>query len=203
MITEILHGEIEMTGKEYNNQFSEEELNNEVWKDIPYYEGYYQASNLGRIRSLDRHVKKWNGLKLHRGKMLLPRICKKSNKFCISLSKNGEGMGIQLSRSILLAFVGPCPKGMECCHNDGNSLNNRVENLRWDTPKNNQKDRIKHGTYQYGEKNKSAKLLNNDIFNIREMYATGKYTQREIARIYHLSPVTIFDIVHRKNWKHI
>jgi hypothetical protein len=192
-----------MTGKEYNSQFSEEELKNEVWKNVPNYEGFYQVSNLGRIVSLDRYVKKWNGIKLHKGRVLTPRIDSKSNRFSIQLNKEGKRINAAISRTVLLTFVGIAPGGTECCHNDGNCQNNRLENLRWDTPSNNQKDRIKHGTYQYGEKNPSAKLSKNDVLDIREMYATGKYTQREIARMYHINYVTVFDIVHRVNWKHI
>jgi hypothetical protein len=58
---------------------------------------------------------------------------------------------------VLEAFVGPRPPGMQCCHNNGIPDDNRLINLRWDTPKNNVHDRRFHGTYQYGEKNPNYK----------------------------------------------
>jgi hypothetical protein len=58
---------------------------------------------------------------------------------------------------VLEAFVSPRPEGMYCCHNNGIPDDNRLFNLRWDTPKNNVHDRRFHGTYQYGERNPNYK----------------------------------------------
>ncbi len=55
-------------------------------------------------------------------------------------------------RAVLLAFVGPCPEGMEACHNNGDPLDNRVENLRWDTRSNNTLDKVAHGTHPMASK---------------------------------------------------
>lgn len=54
---------------------------------------------------------------------------------------------------MLTAFVGPCPDGMEGCHNDGDPHNNRLDNLRWDTRANNARDAIRHGTHPWLKKN--------------------------------------------------
>lgn len=67
---------------------------------------------------------------------------------------------------VLEAFVGSRPKGMYACHNNGNPKDNRIENLRWDTPKNNVKDRNGHGTDQYGVKNPSAKYTDEQILGV-------------------------------------
>ena len=54
---------------------------------------------------------------------------------------------------VLESFVCPRPEGMQCCHTNGKASDNRLENLRWDTPANNVADRKKHGTYQWGKNN--------------------------------------------------
>lgn len=53
-------------------------------------------------------------------------------------------------RMVAEAFLGPCPKGLEVCHGDGNPINNRVGNLRYDTHRNNMLDAIQHGTFMGG-----------------------------------------------------
>lgn len=63
------------------------------------------------------------------------------------LYQDGHSRSPQISRLILDAWVGPCPEGMECCHNDGNAMNNVLSNLRWDTHWNNVQDQISQGTH--------------------------------------------------------
>lgn len=62
------------------------------------------------------------------------------------LSRNGATKRQWVHRLVLSAFTGPCPPGMECCHNDGDPSNNRPENLRWDTRSSNARDKRVHGT---------------------------------------------------------
>ena len=175
----------------------------EVWKDVPGYENRYQASNLGRVKSLGR-----------------PRF---NNRFCYgmiherilglnrhnagyrwtTLYKDGKPWSILVHRLVLLTFVGPCPLGMEACHGDGDPANNRLENLRWDTSENNKKDKERHGTYLYGEIQHSSKLTEEEVRCIRMLYSTGKYTQKRLARMFSLSSqMTISKIVRRETWRH-
>lgn len=92
----------------------------------------------------------------------------------------------QVHRLILLTFVGPCPDGMECCHNDGNAANNRRENLRWDTYKANAKDRIAHGTHPAGEKNPAAKITAEIVLQIRDEYSKGELGYKRLGLKYGL-----------------
>jgi hypothetical protein len=65
----------------------------------------------------------------------------------VNLKRVGSQSQRAVHRLVLEAFVGPCPPGMEGCHNDGDQLNNRLDNLRWDTPSNNKLDSVRHGTH--------------------------------------------------------
>jgi hypothetical protein len=129
----------------------------ETWKDIPGYGNYYQASNLGNIRVKDRVVEKFCGLhnrsvkQFYKGRTLLPSKNNKYGHLSVHLGFNKTKKTIQVHRLVLEAFVGPAPNGMECCHNNGIAWDNRIENLRWDTHKNNNADRKRHGTYPTGE----------------------------------------------------
>lgn len=196
-----------MTGREYNNQFSEEELKTEVWKKHPVFE-FYEGSNLGRVRSLDHYVlyKRWKNNKIKeikiKGRLLSPIFdCRyKSFSFRPSVSGNAN-THIFLHRFILECFVGFCPEGMECCHNDGNSINDRLENLRWDTPKNNQADRIKHGTLLLGENHPNAKLTYEKVNKIRMFYCNYNYTEEELAKKFKISRRTSRSVVKNETWK--
>src|SRR3546814_16009402 len=78
------------------------------------------------------------------------------------------------------AFVGPRPDGMEVAHNDGDPLNNRLENLRYATPAENTDDKLKHGTLLRGNAVGTAKLTVGDVRFIRQM--RGKIRGSELAR---------------------
>lgn len=100
---------------------------------------------------------------------------------------------------VLEAFVGPAPSGMECLHGDGNPQNNRLENLRWGTRKENVADSRKHGTISAGERNGHAKLRTADIPIIRTLLTLG-VTQRDIARRFNVSQPTISAVARSHRW---
>ena len=101
-----------------------------------------------------------------------------------------------LHRLVLTAFVGPCPEGMEACHNDGTRNNNHVDNLRWDTRTNNNLDKRKHGTAvgMPGETHPMSKLSNQDVVRIKEKLKQGGFKKKELAEMFHVSASTICDI---------
>ena len=73
-------------------------------------------------------------------------------------------------RLVLQTFVGPNPVGFQACHNNGNSKDNRLSNLRWDSPKNNSQDKIKHGTSGKGQNNSMSKISNSSATSIITCY---------------------------------
>jgi hypothetical protein len=119
----------------------------ENWRAVVGFEGLYEVSDLGHVRSLNRIVNSFPGLtRVAQGRLmrLQPR---RSGHLCVGLCRDGRRRLVNVHRLVLEAFVGPCPDGMECCHNDGDATNNRVENLRWDTRSENFLDRGRHGTH--------------------------------------------------------
>lgn len=137
-----------------------------------------------------------------RGKWLKP-YKRKDGYLCASLCKNKKQHKKLVHRLVLETFVGFCPIDMECCHNNDDPTNNHVSNLRWDTRKANVRDAIKHNLCLKGEKNGSAKLTENSVRIIIYMWKTNLFLQKEIAKTYDVSKMTINDIIHKRTWKHI
>jgi hypothetical protein len=105
---------------------------------------------------------------------------------------------------VLLAFVGPCPEGMEACHfPDRDPSNNRLGNLRWDTHRANCDDRAAHGTAPRGERNGNAKFTAETVRRIRAEYAAGGVSQSQLARKYGTSQNHVSSIVLRRCWRDI
>lgn len=146
----------------------------EIWRDIPGYEGRYEVSSRGRVRSLDTTITRSNGrsLRVH-GRILRPALHEK-NRYRLALPIEGcSNRSFYVSNLVAAAFIGPKPAGCEVCHNDGNRLNDCAENLRYDTPKRNAADRKGHGTHLVGEAVPSAKLSERDVLAIRAAFARG------------------------------
>ena len=110
---------------------------NEIWKDIPEYEGLYQASNLGRIKSLKRFRKGKNGCLISvKEKILKPQI-NRTGYYIIELCKQSIKKKYQVHRLIYEVFNGQIPEGYEINHLDERPVNNRLENLNLVTHKEN------------------------------------------------------------------
>lgn len=102
----------------------------ELWRDIRGYEGLYQVSNYGRVRSLDHYVKNRMGYRKIEGKVLAHNILKSGHHY-INLSKNSVVEPKPIHVLVAIAFI-PNPNGYEIVHHiDHNPSNNKVENLMW------------------------------------------------------------------------
>ena len=111
-------------------------MDNEIWKDIPGYEGKYQASSMGRIRSIDRIVfchgnNKKDYQRIMKGRVLRPGKFCKSGHLSVVLGHGKNGSPVH--QLVALAFHGPCPEGMEVLHRNGDPTDNRPANLRYGT----------------------------------------------------------------------
>lgn len=176
----------------------------EAWDDIPGWEGFYMASTWGRVKSLDRRIRnsRGRGTRLMRGKIL---SCDVGDRPGVGLMAPGRKTEfVSVARLVLLAFVGSCPEGMECCHWDGNPKNNRLENLRWDTDKNNQLDRKRHGTDNSGERNGSAVLTEGEVREIKKLFALRRAEfgiQNRLSEMFGVSPMIISCVIRGKTWR--
>jgi hypothetical protein len=118
----------------------------ERWLAIPGWDGWYEVSDHGRVRSVPRTVR----LRAGHSRSFQSRYLKLNNLrgyLRVCLRRNGEGSWVFVHRLVLEAFRGSAPVGMVGCHNDGNSVNCRLENLRWDTQTNNLLDAVLAGNH--------------------------------------------------------
>lgn len=107
-------------------------------------------------------------------------------------------------RLVLEAFVGPCPKGLQCCHYDGDPANNRLNNLRWDTPKANAADTMRHGrkVTLRGEACNYSKLTEGDVRSIRVLISEGR-SHAAIGGMFNVSRSAISMIASGRRWRHV
>jgi hypothetical protein len=110
-----------------------------VYAPIPGFLGYEVGT--------DGNVWSWRGPggKVTERHLLIPKTTKKGYKIVTLRSKLNGNRRFFVHRLVLLAFIGPCPGGMECCHWNGDPADNRLSNLRWDTHKANCADTVRNG----------------------------------------------------------
>lgn len=163
----------------------------EIWKDIQGYEGLYQVSNLGRIKSLGRTIKKIGpkGKIFYRDypEKILKQTKNKKGYLTVILSKNNENKIVRVHRIVAKTFLNLKEKGKEVNHKDGNKENNCASNLEWITHQENMIHAYKNGlkkgamTGRFGKKhNKSMQILQIDT-NTNEIIGTF-YGCNEIER---------------------
>jgi hypothetical protein len=167
------------------------------WRPIPGYEGRYDVSNFGDIRS-------------HLGSGRF-RDTTTSTKF-LAWNKAGEYPRVKLVASggsvhffaihqlVLLAFVGPCPTGHECAHLNGDHGDPRLTNLAWKTHRDNEADKATHGTSSAGEGNSRARLTTADVARIRQLPTSSrKSLMAELA----ISSRHYYAVRNGKRWTHV
>lgn len=168
---------------------------NEKWLSVKDYEGMYEISNKGNVRSLKRN-------KPH---ILSPSTEKNnSGRKTVCLWKNGKEKRHKIHHLVLFAFVGSCPYGLETCHNDGNASDNCISNLRWDTHISNCQDRKKHGKEKglFVKGNVGSPKINiKDVKRIRKIGRTQ--TLKDIALKYPVGYTQISNILLGYCWKNI
>lgn len=118
-------------------------LSDEIWKDIPCYEGIYQASTHGRIRTVDGKTTftKKHGIRHWKSRILKGRGNNHVTGARVSLWKDGKAKDFLVARLIALTFLGQPPEKYTVNHKDGNRLNNHLDNLEWLSLE----DNIRHG----------------------------------------------------------
>lgn len=154
----------------------------ETWKPIPGFEGRYEVSDKGNVRSLIR------------GKGLLRPGLSSNGYLTVALRSPGIPTRSYLVQElVLLAFVGPRPNGLIIRHLDGTRLNNCLNNLEYATFRENNLDRSRHG---------SNRLKPNHIADIRASLARGE-KQSGIGRRYGITQAMVSHIKLRKQYAHV
>lgn len=171
-------------------------MKKETWKAIPGYEGLYEVSDLGRVRSLGREfIDKMGRLRIFKSKILKSATSTQRRVSVVLYTSEGcKTYGVH--NLVALAFIGERPDGYDTCHLDGDSTNNRLDNLRYDTRGQNQVD-----MYRQGSVGPRGKLTIEQILEIRKLYDTKQKKQCELAIIFGVHQTNISYIVRRLSYQ--
>lgn len=173
----------------------------EIWRDIPGFEKVYQVSNLGRVKSLSRYITPKVGKPYKVEDKLLKLGVHTGGYLTVSLRKEGRYFNKYVHRLVLLTFSKGV--GETVNHIDGDKKNNTLENLEWATYRSN----LLHAkelklNNNHGEGHWNNTKLNWDKVNeIRRLKSCGKYTNKEIAKKFDISPKYVGEICTNKKWK--
>jgi len=183
-------------------------MDEEKWLPVVGYEGLYEVSSHGNVKSLERYVKKTSryGEIFEcpiRQRILKNKIgVKRGSQYpLVVLCKNSKCKTIRVHILVCEAFIGKRPQGFDICHKDGVKTNNNIENLRYDSRSNNQQDRKLNNTYQYGNKNPNSKLTVEQVQEIYVLLNNTNTTYREISEKYNVNTVNIFYINIGRTWR--
>jgi len=174
----------------------------ETWKDIKGYEGSYQVSNLGRVRSLDRIIHYNNNTKhLHKGKILKPTTNGR-DYYSICLSTNMVWDRCYVHRLVAQAFIPNPLNKPQINHKNGIKYDSKVKNLEWCTNNENRQHAVKNGLIARGEKFIISKLTNKQVRVIKYCLKIGM-KQKDIAKYFPTRKENINAIKRNVIWKHI
>lgn len=173
----------------------------EEWRPVPGYEGLYEVSDLGRVRSVDRpaHIR-GGGLRLIPGRVLRPAPHKGGYRVHHLYSAAGARKVFSAHALVASAFLGAAPPGLQVCHEDGDPANCRLDNLRYDTPTGNNADKERHGNKLHGEAHPTAKLTADQVKQIRAL--RGVEPQKVTAKRFGITFSNVSAIQLGKSWRY-
>jgi hypothetical protein len=179
----------------------------EVWRPVVGYEGLYEVSDQGRVRSLDRLLPQapgavCSGTRPHRGKVLKLALRPDGYYWTVGLSGHGRRRTRTVHSLVADAFLGPKPPGLFVCHGPAGSRVNTVENLRYGTPAENTADRRRDGTRVLGEAHPNARLTDAQALEVRRRVAAGE-TRLSLAKELGVSPNSIGRCVKKQSYAHL
>lgn len=178
----------------------------EIWKDVKGYEGSYQVSNLGRVKSLDREIKSRYGFRKIKG-IILKEIPDKDGYYRVNLKESQNGKTKNIHRLVATAFIDNKENKPQVNHINGVKNDNNVNNLEWSTLSENRQHAYNTGLQnsftRRGAKNNFNKLTKSQVIQIRESYKKGLITYKELAYKFKVSPGCIGSIIRKQNWNWI
>lgn len=175
-------------------------MENEEWAPVSGFETAYEVSTQGRVRSKDRVVEDTmpSGVTRKRIKFgTVLRPLRHTNGYVrVTLWRSGVAYNRFIHALVLTAFAGARPSGRQACHNNGDKTDNRLINLRWDTPSANQADRVKHGTAQSGRTRDTRRYSKEDADIAVAIFAMTKSIS-ETARRMGMPRTTVSGVIKR------
>jgi hypothetical protein len=171
----------------------------EIWKPVVGFQGY-EVSSLGRVRSLTRYVKGKVSPRINHGRVM--KLASVGRYLAVSLSTESEKVTRSVHVLVAEAFIGPRPPGYHVCHNDGDSLNNRLSNLRYDTPANNCADMEQHGRRCRGERVPWSRLTETEVREMRRLHRSG-FGVRELSDTFNVACGTARKAIKGLSWRHV
>lgn len=174
----------------------------EEWRPIPGWEGLYEVSSHGRLRSLERRVKHWHG-KVQVYPALMRALSWNGRYFHVLLSDRKRRKVQMVHQAVAAAFLGPCPDGHQVNHIDADKRNNHVSNLEYVTPSGNCRHAWAMGLNNptRGELQAGHKLTAPEVLEIRRL--KGQVRTGELALRFGVSAPTICDVQQRRSWRHL
>ena len=174
----------------------------EEWLPIAGYEGLYEVSDCGNVRSLPTIIREIRPF-VRKGKILKPEIGRFG--YCrVALYCDGRQSRQLIHRLVLVAFDRPPGQGEECNHKDFDKTNNRRSNLEWVTRSKNVRWTVEAGRANSptGERHGGAKLSEEDVRTIRRRLRSGD-RQRTVAAAYGVTQSIVSDIHRGVSWTHV
>jgi len=183
-----------------NYNYDTTSLPGEEWRAIAGYEGYYEASSSGRIKSLARTIDASDGSqRRYRTKIMTPKS-RGAYLFTI-LSKGLKYEKISVAREVAKAFHGQPKPGDEVNHKDGNKHNNSAQNLEWMTKSENATHMHRVLFKDVREQKYNHKLTDAKVLLGRKLFAAGQATYSSLGRMFGTSHVAIRNAIVGKTWK--
>lgn len=180
-----------------------------VWKPVLGYEDYYEISNEGEVRSLNRTVITTNRNSYLRKGKVMSKIQDKFGYLSVGLTLNSKTKLIKIHRLVALAFISNPENKLTVNHKDGNKLNNNVDNLEWSTYSENSKHAFDNGLNnildrrysETKENNPNSKLTQEQVKEIRNKYVPYTCSAKKLANEYGVSQSCIEHILNNRSWK--
>ncbi len=176
----------------------------EIWENIDGFNGKYQVSNFGKVKSLDRIEETRGSTRTRNGRVLKLAISKNGySRVCIVDYSNQKFACVH--RLVAQAFIPNPDNKPQVNHINGIKTDNRVENLEWNTRSENQRHSIRTGlkVTPRGDKSILSKLKESEVVEIRRLLKETNLMQREIAAKFNIHRSNVSAIKHNKCWTHI
>jgi hypothetical protein len=172
---------------------------NERWRPVVGWEGLYEVSDNGRVKSLSRRVRIGRAFRTVEGRVLRQGVSLR-RYWKVELSSGARTTSVHVHRLVAEAFL--AGYGDVVRHLDGDGFHNAATNLAWGSFRDNEADKARHGRVPHGEAHHNAKLTENTVREIRSLHASG-ISQLQIAASLGIHRGVVGAVVRGRSWAHV